>query len=418
VTPVSRDGRTIRTISLEILRRLAVASQRLAGPPPPAGRDGIRRLIEDLGCIQLDPISVVARSHLLVLRSRIGAFDREDLEALLWQDRSLFEYWAHAASIVATNDYPIHRLLMRTYLTGESGHDRKWRAWVEANRGLLRHVMRRLRRDGPLRTRDLEDRSVVGWRSSGWNQGRNVDRILEYLWARGTIMVAGRSGGLKTWDLSERCLPDWTPRERLSEGQVVRRAAERSLRALGVGRQRDIREHFTRGRYPGLPHALAKLEREGRIERVRVADGGGEWPDPWFVHTHSLPALERIQAGEWEPRTTLLSPFDNLVCDRARTELLFNFRYRVEIYVPKAQREFGYYALPVLHGDRLIGRVDAAMDRKRATLMTQAMHAEPNAPADAGPAVAGAIDDLAGFLGATRVDYGTEVPSPWRRALR
>src|SRR5205823_14186431 len=135
-------------------------------PLPTAGRTGIRHLVEDLGCIQLDPISVVARSHLLVLWSRLGAFDRTDLDALLWEDRSLFEYWAHAASIVATQDYPIHRYPMRTFLTGDSIFERRYRGWLETNRALVRHVIGRLRREGPLRTRDLEDRSVIGWRSS------------------------------------------------------------------------------------------------------------------------------------------------------------------------------------------------------------------------------------------------------------
>jgi Winged helix DNA-binding domain len=116
-------------------------------------------------------------------------------------------------------------------------------------------------------------------------------------------------------------------------------------------------------RYPGLPAVLAGLERSGRVERVRVAADGAEWPGPWYVHADDLPLLERLEGGDWRPRTTLLSPFDNLLIDRERTERLFGFRYRMEIYVPKAARRYGYYVLPVLHGERLVGRVDPAIDR-------------------------------------------------------
>src|SRR5207253_2015411 len=149
-----------------------------------------------------------------------------------------------------------------------------------------------------------------------------------------------------------------------------------------------------RGRYPGLDGALAELEAEGRIVRVRIAGEGRAWPGVWYVHADDLPLLDRLAAGEWQPRTTLLSPLDNLICDRARTEALFDFAFRMEIYVPRDQRRYGYYVLPILHGDRLIGRIDPAMDRAHGRLTINAVHAEPDAPPDAGPAVAGAIAEL------------------------
>ena len=414
-----------RTVNADAARRLAISVQRLAGPtlpalqPPKVGREDLLDTVRAIRCLQLDPISVVARSHQLVLWSRVGPFPLHDLDVLLWKDRSLFEYWAHRASIVLTEDYPIHRLLMRGYPKGDAAHRVRARTWMDANRTLQRDVLRRLRQDGPLPSRAFEDRSRQGWRSSGWTNERNVSRMLDMLWIQGRIMVAGRDGLQKLWDLSERCLPEWTPREVLSESGVVRRAVEHSLRALGVGTPKHIQEHFTIGRYPGLEPALARLGKEGRVEQLRVIEGGREWPGRWFVHVDHLPLLERIRAGDWSPRTTLLSPFDNLIINRTRTELLFDFEFRMEIYVPKQKRRHGYYVMPILHGDRLIGRVDPVMSREDGRLWINAVHAEATArmTASAGRAVAQAIEELATFLGASRVGIGSPVPEAWRRTL-
>lgn len=373
----------------------------------------------DLGCLQLDPTNVVARSHLLVLHSRLGTFDPADLEALRWEERRLFEYWAHRASIVLTEDYPIHHLMMRRYPGTRSVHSRRTREWLAQNPALRRHVLTRLRRAGPLRLRDFEDRAVVGWESRGWASDRNVMRMLDVLWTQGKVMVAGRSGVNRLWDLADRWLPDWTPRQTLAEREVVRRAAQRSLRALGVATPRDIGNHFTQGRYPGLPIVLAALEKSGTIEPVRVVADGAEWPGRRYVHAEDAPLLERIIAGEWEPRTTLLSPFDNLIIERQRTERMFEFRFRMEIYVPKAQRRFGYYAMPVLHGDRLIGLVDPALDRSNGRLLVNSVHSVSSpATRTVGRAVAGAVEDLARFVGAKDIDYRGAVPDEWGAALR
>ncbi len=407
----------LRTVDPASVRRLFVSRQRLAGPRPAADAAGIMAVAADLGYVQLDPIGVVARSHLLVLWSRLGGYDPGDLDRLRWRERRLFEYWTHGASIVRTEDYPIHHLLMRRYPSDRSAYNRRVRAWLGENQALRRSILRRLRADGPLPGRALEDRSAVGWRSTGWTSGRNVDRMLDVLWTQGRIMVAGRAGQQRLWDLAERWLPDWTPTERLPEREIVRRAAQRSLRALGVATARDVDRHFTEGRYPGLAAVLAGLERAGRIERLRIAEDGVEWPGPWYVHADDLPLLERLQAGDWQPRTTLLSPFDNLVIGRERTERLFGFRFRMEIYVPKAARQYGYYVLPVLHGARLVGRVDPAMDRRRERLLVHAVHAEPDAPAAAGPALAAALHELAAFLDAEEVELRQPPPPVWRSAL-
>ncbi len=405
------------TCSPALARRLALTRQRLAGPRP----GSLMEVARDLGCLQLDPLSVVARSHQLVLWSRRGGYDLAELEALLWRERQLFEYWAHCASIVLTEDYPLHRLMMRRH-PGDSAWGQRTRAWVSKNQKLKRHILSELRRRGPLLSRDIEEegRLAGGWYSGGWTSGRNTSQMLDYLWLSGKIMVAGRQGIQKVWDLAERCLPDWTPREHLARPEGVRRAAQKSLRALGVGTAKHIECHFVRGRYPNLSRVLAELEAEGLIQRVEVKDSGCAYPGEWYIHTEDVPLLEQLANGAWAPRTTLLSPFDNLICDRQRTEQLFNFEFRIEIYTPKAKRRYGYYVLPILHGDQLIGRLDPELDRATGQLIVHAVHAEPGAPQTrkAAQAIAGAVEDLAAFLGARKIVYNkAKVPGAWKRHL-
>ncbi|MEP7200121.1 MAG: crosslink repair DNA glycosylase YcaQ family protein [Chloroflexota bacterium] len=406
------------TISPTLARRLFITRQRLAGPRPTPNAMGIMDVARDLRCLQLDPTSAVARSHLLVLWSRLGVFDTAELDRVMWQERQLFEYWAHAASIVLTEDYPLHHLRMRAHPSGGPVWSQRVQEWIRNNQKLRRHILTRLRRDGPLLSRELEADGVdaSNWISSGWTSERNVARMLDFLWAQGKIMVTARVGGQKQWDLAERCLPEWTPRERLTERAGTERAAQFSLRALGVGTAKHIAQHFMRGRYPHLADTLAQLEHAEQIVRVQIGAGGAVWPGVWYIHADDVPLLDRLRAGEWAPRTTLLSPFDNLICDRARTEQLFDFFFRIEIYVPKAKRQHGYFVLPILHGDRLIGRVDPLMDRQRQRLTINAIHLEPTAPTTRATAraVRAAIEELGKFLGAADITYGARVPDEWK----
>ena len=234
----------------------------------------------------------------------------------------------------------------------------------------------------------------MGWTSTGWTNGRNVERMLDTLWKQGVVTVAGRDGLRRLWGLAE--FPDAAD---LPESEVVTRAAEHALRALGVTRARDVERHFTIGRYPGLD-----LERSAWARPVSV-EGGSE---QWWVHRDTLSLLDE----EWRPRTTLLSPFDNLICDRDRTERLWGFTYRNEIYVPKHKRRYGSYVMPVLAGERLVGRVVPRMDRRRGELVIEGMFAEE--PADTGSwpegalppgSVAAAIESLAAFAGGGSVIY-------------
>jgi uncharacterized protein len=388
------------TLSIEDARRLAVAAQALAEPRP----GSVVETVERLGRLQMDPTAAVARSERLVLWSHLGDYDVGELDRALFSDGALFEY---RAFILPMRDFALHRETMRRQARavrdGTSGRTRYVGQWVAANARFRRYVLDRLRADGPLRSRDIEDRAAVPWQTRGWNDDKNVGRMLEILWAVGDVATVGRDGPERVWDLAERRYPLDEPRP--SRAAVARRVVESDLRTRGIARPRSLGVEFGIP-VPGREQAIELLEREGVAVPARVDALSGRF----------LAYGPGLDAG-FEPRTTLLSPFDALVADRRRTEELFGFRYRLEIYVPAALREFGYYVLPILHGDRLIGRIDPSFARAEGRLDVNAVYAEPAAPPDAGPAVAATIAELARWLGASEVRCGRRVPSPWRTAL-
>ncbi len=409
-----------RTITPTQARQLAVSSQRLSGPRETA----VLPLVQQINCLQIDPLNVVARSPLLVLWSRLGQYSPADFEALLWDEKSLFEYWAHAASIILTDDYPLHRPRMVNFARGDSKWEKRVQDWLEVNQPFRRYILNELTQRGPLKASEMENRIVEPWPSSGWTNNRNVTIMLTFLWERGEIMVSRRFGngfGLnKQWALAEQHLPQWTDHELWPQERIVYEAAQKSLRALGVGTAKHIENHYMRGRYPGLNEVLVKLERDGRIHPIQISANGSDqtWPGDWYIHSDTLPLLEKLEADDWQPRTTLLSPFDNLICDRKRTETLFNFYYRSEIYTPKAKRQYGYYVMPILHGEELIGRIDPKLDRKTQKLHVYAAFAEPDAPLspEVGAKISRSVEELAQFLGAKEIVYGHKMPLEWRLA--
>ncbi len=419
------NNRDMLDTSIQDARRLAIIKQRLSGSRPASPtRKHIFEVIRSLSYLQIDPISAVARSHELVLWSRLGNYKLPDLDYLLWKERKLFEYFAHAASIVLTEDYPIHSARMRHFSNGTL-YNPEWhkrvKKWINQNSQLYEHIIKELKRKGPLLSRDIEDISFKGWKSSGWTNERNVNRMLEFLLVRGEVMVQGRSGIQKFWDLSERCLLSSTPRVALSDYEVDRLAMMRSLRALGIATKRQIMEHFSSGLYTDPDRVLNDLEHEGEISRVIIHDlpPNGKAKD-WYIHSKDIPILERVQGGKFSPRTVLLSPFDNLIIDRKRTASLFGFEMSFEIYVPKPKRKFGYYVLPILHGDRLIGRIDPRMDREQRKLFINAVFAEQRAPKsrETSSAVARSIQELGDFLGAREIVFSNKVPEQWKHDLR
>jgi uncharacterized protein len=415
------------TTTLENARWLAITKQHLAGKlPDKPDADKILEVFRDLGAVQLDPISAVAPSHLIVLWSRLGNFDRADLEQLLWRDKKLFEYWAHQHSIVLMEDYPLYYSVMQGYpefatpwgSTVGSPWAQRVNRWLNEHSDLREYVVRELRRKGPLLSRQFEDETRVQSRGSGWGSYGDVSRMLFHLLFKGEVMVVGRQGNQKLWGLTKGFLPRWASKKALTQDEVEHEAVQRAIRALGTANPSEIKYYFLRGRYRNLKTTLKRLLEESKILPV-VINGGPVGKGERYIHTEDVPLLNDMGADDWQPRVSLLSPFDNLICDRTRTRFLFKFDYSIEIYTPSHKRRYGYYVLPILYGDRFIGRIDPLMDRKNKTLLVKAVHAEPKAPrgAEVSKEIAKAIENLSQFLGAEQVVYSKQVPGFWRDSL-
>ena len=383
-------------------RRLAYRGQALAGRRPGRRADDLVALVQRLGCLQLDPISVVARSHQLIVWSRVGRYDTEVLRRLQEEDRALFEYWAHAASLVPTADLAIHRATMDgSTIDGFKITHARIHDWLRDNEATTSALLHELERNGPLRTQDLGEFAIHPWLNGGWSSDRSVGLLLEVLSHRGVVLVSRREGNTRWWDLAERCLPPDAPTERLTRDEVVTRAALRAVRALGVATAPQIRAHFTRGRYPGLPEVLGRLLVDGELVSARVEG----LKATWYVHADDLAQLDALAPA----RLTLLSPFDNLICDRSRTQALWDVEFRIEIYVPAPKRRWGYYVLAVLDGDRIIGRIDAAVDPTTRRLVAKSVHHEPGVrwSRTRAAAVARRFEGLARFVGAAGIEDPT-----------
>ncbi|HUG64021.1 MAG TPA: crosslink repair DNA glycosylase YcaQ family protein [Gaiellaceae bacterium] len=329
----------MRLVSTDEARRIAVRAQLLDGSATSV-LDTVRRL----GFLQLDPISTVAPPQRLVLWSRLGPYDVEDLDRLLWEEKALFEWNAYIWPI---ESLPLVQARMRRRRRRRQyAHERRGAEFLKANAAFKRFVLRELERDGPMLSREIEGDAKRDWPSHGWYGERSVSLLLEILHAYGVVAVAGRQGKQRLWDLAERWYPDVDP---VSVRVADRILAEQRFRALGV-----------------------RLTPKG-WEAHREADDG---PIP--------------------DRVTFLSPFDRLIHDRDRAEALFDFRYRLEMYVPPAKREHGYYVLPILVGNRLVGRIEPRFDRKSRGLEVLGAWGDTSRADEA-------LASLAGWLGAARI---------------
>jgi uncharacterized protein YcaQ len=389
----------------------ATVPDRFDATRTPSDADRVTAVVERIGCLQLDPVATVARSPLLVLHARLGAFDETALSGAAYEQRTLFEYWCHEASLCSVADLPVHRAWMRRWLQRPSPRGQRSREFLEANASFARSIVRTLRRDGPLPAIALEDRSSEPWRHGHWTDAvdsrQTIARMLDLLWMTGKVGIADRngSGAARRWDVMERCLPPVAHElGTLPAARVTRVAAARAVRMLGVARVADVRAHFTRNRYDELPETLERLTRRGGpLVEVAVGDeDGSALRGPWYAHADDLDAAGALEAGE---RVVALSPFDNVLCDRKRTAQLFGFDHRLEIYVPPTKRRWGYYVLPVLAGERFVARADASLDRGTGVLHVKALHREPGVQWTRGLAaeVRGALAELASHRGATDV---------------
>ncbi|HEY8786060.1 MAG TPA: crosslink repair DNA glycosylase YcaQ family protein [Candidatus Limnocylindria bacterium] len=361
--------------------------------------------VRHLGYLQLDPTNVVARNHLLVLWSRLGQYDPGDLDGLLWEEKALYENLPSIALILPTSDQSLHEVRARVIRRGEAWPRLvRMHTWMKKNARLRRDVMTRLRRYGALPLSAFEGRAIDSWHSSDSDSDRNVSRMLNSLLRLGEVAIGGRAGGKKMWTLAKGWLPSVRP---MTPKAAARAATERALGALGVATLRDLRLAYALGWYV-TADALGGLERDGIASRVSIEG----FRDQYFALTSHL---RRRQATP--KRTTLLSPFDNLIINRTRTEVLFGMRYRMEIYVPKHLRVRGFWAMPIVHNAELIGTVDPKMDREHGRLDVMRLHLEGDAPRDRATrrAIEDAVDDLAAFAGAREVVWPKGIASSYSR---
>ncbi len=410
------------TISTDVARRLAVTKQHLAGKwPSKATASSILSLVRDLGYVQWDPVTIVAPSHLISLWCRLGDFRPSVLERLLWRDKKIFEHWTPIASLVLTEDYPIYYSLMQGYPDSLS---RSWRNHIApAKQFLAKHADLRRRilaelRKGPLQLSQFKDHLRTKRNDGEWTPASDVAQMLFHLSMSGEVMVVGHEGNQNRWGLSEEFLPSWAERRELTVEEWERETAQRALRALGTATAAEINYYFVRGRYQNLKGTLKLLEEESAVRPVKVE--GIEEREKRYVHEQDVALLDSLDSAAWKPRMALLPPFDNLISSSARTSRLFGFDYIREQFLPEAKRKFGTYVLPILWGDRLIGRIDPRLDRASGELVINAVHAERGAPSEREVAaeIGRTIARFGAFLGASRVSYTPRVPPAWKDSLQ
>jgi uncharacterized protein len=383
------------TLSSAQARRIALAAQGFTDPQPAGAVDlrHLRRVVRRVGLLQMDSVNVLMRAHYMPLYSRLGPYPRALLDRAAYRPpRELFEYWGHEASLVPVTLQPALRWRM--------ARDHEWGSVARINKqrpDLVRWVRDEVGAKGPLTAAEIEDDVPNRREHWGWNW-TDVKFVLEWLFWRGEVMAARRNGAwARVYDVPERVLPRAvleapTPEPADAHRELIRVAA----RALGVAAEKDLRDYF---RMPAAATraAVADLVEAGELTPVTVEG----WPQPGYLHAEArLP--RRVNAA------TLVSPFDPLVWERARTERLFGFRYRIEIYVPAAQRVYGYYVLPFLLGDRLVARVDLKADRQAGVLRIPAAWIEPArtgragrghpAPGEVAEALATELRRLSGWL--------------------
>lgn len=329
-------------LSREEARRLAVRAQLLDTRRP----TDLVEMVEHLTLLQLDPTAAVAPSADLVAWSRLGnSYHPDQLQKALEEDRTFFEFNA----LVRPMSY---LALLLTDMARWPSRE-TIRHWLEANDRFRRDILALLESSGPLLSREIPDTSQVPWGSTGWTNNRNVSQMLEFMMMRGEVAISGRTSRQRVWDLAERVYPEAVVP--VPAADAVRIRNELRLRSLGIARAKTTE-------VPVEPWYVGEVG-----ERAEVEGTAGEW-------RVDLEALTRLREEPFEGRTALLSPFDRLVHDRLRAEELFDFEYVLEMYKPKTARRWGYFALPVLHGDRLAGKLDATTDRKSGTLRVNAIH--------------------------------------------
>lgn len=357
-------------------RRVAVRAQLLDAYRP----ESLVAMVDHLTLLQIDPTAAIAPNVDLVSWSRLGeGYEPSDLRFALEQERSLVE---HGSYVRPMADVGLALATVRRW-----GRYDAARRWIEANAAFRADVLARLTADGPLVASVIPDSAAVPWQSTGWTNDKNVVLMLEFLMMLGEVAVAGRDGRRRRFDLAERVYP--ADLDVPSYDEAYERLARRRLAALGIARARAAAQFAE-------PVDVGELGVEATVEGTAGS---------WRVDPDAL-AADDAGEGAFEGRTALLSPFDRLVYDRDRTLELFDFEYVLEMYKPAASRRWGYFALPVLQGDRLVGKLDAKADRKAGVLRVHAVHEDVPFTPDLADAVDAEVDALGEWLGLEVVHTG------------
>jgi uncharacterized protein YcaQ len=383
-----------RTLSAAEARRVALAAQGFARPHPAAtGTRQLNDALRRMATLQIDSVNVFARSHYMPLFSRLGEYDTATLDALLFARRPPWvEYWAHVAAFIRSADWPLFAFRMDDMRAKYGADD----TWFARHRETVDWVRAELAERGPLRPaeieRDLGDRPRGGW--WGWD---DVKRAMEYLWMFGEVAIAGRRGFERRYALARDVLPADALAVRVPRDEAVRELVRRAARAYGVATASDVADYWRIRDRRAVTAALEDLTDAGELTRVTVEGwtSAGR-PAPAWLHRDAI-VPRRIDAA------ALLTPFDPVVWFRDRAERLFSFEYRIEIYTPGPQRRYGYYSLPLLVGDRIVGRADLKADRAAGTLLVQSAWWEPDAPAGAAERVAAELRRAARWQGLERI---------------
>ncbi|UVE16209.1 winged helix DNA-binding domain-containing protein [Pseudomonas sp. LS44] len=383
----------VESLSLQQARRLALVAQGFTARPPRLVKNThLTQMIERLGALQIDSVNALVRSHYLPLFSRLGDYSQSLLEQAAWgpkRSRKLFEYWGHEASLLPLELYPLLRWRMRRAANGQGIYGQLARFGYE-RRDVIHRVLQAVREQGALGAGSLSTREV---RAGPWWDWSAEKHALEWLFAAGEVTVAGRRGFERLYDLPERVFSTALLNQpELDEADAQRQLVLRAAMALGVATEKDLREYFRLT--PADSRArLAELLESGDLLAVRVHG----WDKPAYCAGEPN-TVRRIEAS------ALLSPFDSLVWERERTERLFDFRYRLEIYTPPHKRVYGYYVLPFLHRERLAARVDLRAERALSRLAVHAVHEEEKGLDEEGmQALAGQLRALADWLGLEHV---------------
>ena len=368
------------------LRRIALGQQGLLKQAPfGRGKGAVVKAIEQLGYVQIDTISVVERAHHHVLRSRVPNYRPRFLDQLQREGR-VFEHWYHAAAYLPMRDYRFALRKMQAFKNRELGWERS------SDHQLMTRILNRVRMDGPLKSRDFEDTRQS---RAGWWDWKPAKRALEQLFIEGELMITGRDGFQKTYDLPERVLPSGIATEVPSLGEYAGYLVRNTLRSHGFATQKSF-THLQ----PGAPlrkavaEALADGVDQGQLKRLQTRDGSLWWADAELLDRRAPPAPAAVR---------ILSPFDNAVILRHRVNALFDFDYQVECYVKAEQRRFGYFCLPLLYRDRLVGRMDCKAHRATGEFNIKQLHIEREADHGFFDAFANAVADFAEFNGCSEV---------------